>query len=266
MRAKVASVHFHHLKAEYPTFGGYYEIPAVPLNGEPFILELSEKIELSQGPYETSQQKGKREQRRTLITPDTIATELVRVWTQNRIGCNHLVHPGVWQVRERIPVLDGNGVQILDIENRGVFQDATPEQIESMFAEDLAAARSADAGYANYLIGEGNSKASDPRGNLIPFISAVARAAAKTYRPEVTWLREGAGLEMKTCPYCTQPCPATAIKCPRCLEVVDMEAFATLEARKAEYLRIAKEKNTRAQREAIQAPRPQVQTELQPVG
>lgn len=258
MSAKIASIHFHPLKADRGVYGGYYSIDAVPVGGDPIVIMIEDKIQYWQGPYAMSGVEGRRSQHSTRIAAEDIAADIVREWTENGVGKSQDSHPGVWVVREKRPVLNPDGTWVMGLDKHAVFEPATFEECQQMFKEDLAKARACDANYASYLIQDANAIASDPRGNRIPFIQPVARAAAKAYRPDVMWLREGAALQMKICPYCTKPVAESAIKCPSCSEIIDFEAYGRMEARKNESVRKAKEDLTKERNAAERAAAQQV--------
>lgn len=224
-RTLIASVHFYPLKAERPSYGGYYNIPAVALGDDPVIYEITDMVEIQQEPVEG---QNRRVTKRHLIDGHTIARDLVQSWTGNRLGCGPDSRPGVFIVRDRLPKLNPDGTNIVDLEGKAVFEDPGDERKQAMFREDLAAARACDANYARYLINDGSAQAMDPR--KVQFISALARAAARAYQPSVDWLREGAQLQMKVCQYCSTPILNSIVKCPKCSEVVDITRYAHMQA------------------------------------
>lgn len=242
MTAKIASIFFAPVRAERP-FGGPYEIPAVPVGAEPVILNVTDRIQFEEGPYQLGN-NGRRAKRRYLVYGETIARDLVHEWTANGVGMNPQCRPGIWVVRERLPVLNDDGTPVLDAEGIGTWRAATDEERDAMWIEDLNAARAADRSYAHMLFIQANAMADDPR--LIPFIAPNARIAAKQYGLTAEWLREDAALAVKSCPYCTKVIPSKAIKCPRCTEIVDVEGYAILESQKAQALRLAKQEAARS--------------------
>lgn len=237
MQARIASIFFAPVKAER-IYGGVYELPAVRLGALPEFLQITDKIQVEQGPYQLGS-NGKRSRRQHLVRADTIAHDVVNEWTQNGVGMTPQCHPGIWVVRERVPLVDLNGSLQLDADGIALWREAEDIEKEAMWVQDLAAARAADQSYANMLFMQGNAMADDPR--LIPFIAANARLGARQYGLDAEWLRDGAALNVKTCAYCTKVIPAAAIKCPKCTEIVDVEGYAVLEAAKQVALKAAKE-------------------------
>lgn len=242
MTTKIASIYFAPVKAQR-MFGGPYELPAVPVGAQPAILSVSDRIQYEDGPYNLSN-NGKRSKRRYLVFGQDIANDLVNEWTAHGVGMTPQCRPGIWVVRERLPLLNEDGSPQFDADGVPTWRDATDEEREAMWAEDLAAARLADRAYANMLFVQANAMAEDPR--LIPFIANNARVAARQYGLTAEWLKEDAALAVKTCQYCTKVIPARAIKCPKCTEIVDVEGYARLEAEKALALKIAKQEAARA--------------------
>jgi hypothetical protein len=233
MKARVASVYFAPVRAER-MFGGPYEIPGVPLGGEPAFLVIEDRMQVEQGPYQLGT-NGKRSRRRYLVLGESIARDVVAEWSQNGVGMTPQCRPGIWVVREQLPLINEDGTPQVDADGIPQWRPATEIEKESMWAEDLAAARAADRAYANMLFMQANAMAEDPR--LIPFIAPHARLAAKHYGLEAEWMKQDAALHVKTCPYCTKVIPAKAIKCPKCTEIVDLEAYAEQEAKRKDYLR-----------------------------
>ena len=232
MTAKVASIYFSPVRAER-AYGGTYQLPAVPLGADPAILVIEDRVQVEQGPYQLGS-NGKRSRHRYIVRADTIAHCIVAEWTQNGVGMTPQCRPGIWVVRERLPLLKPDGSPELDADGVPLWRAATEEEQAAMWVEDLAAAREADRAYANMLFIQASAMADDPR--LIPFIAANARVGAKHYGLQAEWLQENAAIHVKTCQYCTKVIPAGAIKCPKCAEVVDVPAYAELEARKKAYL------------------------------
>lgn len=236
---KIASIFFAPVIAERATFGhGPYSIAAVPLGAAPAMLTVTDKLQIEEGPYRYGQ-RGKREKRQYLITGEAIAHDLVGEWTLNGVGMNPQCHPGIWVVRDRFPITDENGVAQMDGENRALWRPATPEEQAAMWAEDLVNARGADRTYALDLFAKANAMAEDAR--QIPFIAPNAKLAARQYGLDADWLREGASLDVKSCPMCTKMIAKRAIVCPQCHEVVDLYAYAAREVVKQAAVKSARQ-------------------------
>lgn len=236
---KVASTFFAPVRADRSAFGhGPYEIPAVPLGGSPVVITITDKIQREEGTYQYGS-RGKREKKQYLITGEAIAQDIVGEWTQNGVGMNPQCHPGIWVVRDRFPITDEHGVSLLDAENRALWRPATPEEQAAMWTEDLANNKAADRTYALDLFAKANAMAEDPR--MIPYIAPNAKLAAKQYGLDADWLREGASLDVKSCPLCTKMIAQRAIVCPHCREVVDLDAHAQREVAKQAAVKSARQ-------------------------
>jgi hypothetical protein len=236
--SKIASIYFAPVRAER-IFGGPYEMPAVPLGADPVILEITDRIQIEQGPYTLSSDNSKRSRRRHIVTSEAIARDLVNEWAYSGVGMTPQCRPGIWVVREQVPLFHQDGTQQTDADGLALWEPAGVVDRTNMFEEDLEAARAADRAYANALFIRGNGMAEDPR--LIPFIPLNSRRAAKHYGLDAEWLKEDAALNVKPCPYCTKIIPGKAIKCPKCAEIVDVEAYVRLEIEKQAALKLAKE-------------------------
>lgn len=235
--ALVASIYFAPVKAER-IYGGPYELPAVPLGSEPALLTIEDKVQVEEGPYQLGH-GGRRAKNRHLVTGESIARDIVSEWTQNGLGMTPQCRPGIWVVRDRIPLVASDGTVATDADGLASWRPATEDEKLSMWMEDLQMARMADRAYADLLFLNANATAQDPR--LIPFIPRNARLAARHYGLNAEWLRENAALNVRPCPYCTQIISASAIKCPKCSEVVNVEQYVALEAQKAVALKAAKD-------------------------
>jgi hypothetical protein len=237
MTSQVASVYFAPVRAER-IYGGPYQLPAVPLGADPVTLSITDRVQIEQGPYQLGS-NGKRSRRQHLVLGQVIARCVVNEWASNGVGMTPQCRPGIWAVREQLPLLNADGTPQLDADGVALWRAADPAEKNAMWEEDLVAARAADRAYANMLFIQASGMAEDPR--LIPFIAANARVAAKHYGLDAEWLKEDAALHVKPCPYCTKVIPAKAIKCPKCTEIVDVEGYALLEAQKQTALKLAKE-------------------------
>lgn len=246
MTAKIASVYFAPVKAER-IFGGVYQIPAVGPGKEPLILTITDRVQVEQGPYSLGSVAGRRSVRRQLIPGEAIARDLVREWTEMGLGMTPQCRPGIWMVREQVALMREDGTIETDADGLPLWRLAMDEERELMWEQDLQMARMVDRAYADYLFMQANALAEDAR--LIPFVSEVAKTGARAYGLEAEWLKANAALNVKTCSYCTKVIPGAAIKCPHCQEIVDVEAYARLEATKKQALKVASEAAARLQKE-----------------
>ncbi len=214
--ARVATIHFSPVKAERARYGGYYALPSRPLNAEPLVLEISDMVEREKGPYNHGSQQP--DIYNDILAYD-IAVDIVSEWSKNGVGMNPLCHPGVWVVRDRLPVMEfdknGREVAVLDARQRQIFRSATPEEAKAMWDEDTLANRRADRAYAEWCYREGNAIAADLR--RVQFIPEVYKLAARQYGMKAEhWTPEGAALESMACESCTKVVAKQTIYCPWC--------------------------------------------------
>jgi len=253
MTTKIASIYYAAVRAERP-YGGPYEIPAVERGAPPVIVEIKDCIQVEQGPYSLGT-NGRRARYVFQITGESIARDLVSQWTMSGLGMNPQCRPGIWVVRERLPLMNEDGTPQTDADQRALWRDATPEELDAMWEEDLAAAQQANYAYAQMHFTRANAVANEDQ-RLIPFIPEVARLGARFYGFDADWLHENSAVNVRSCPYCTKIISAKAVKCPHCNEVVNLEEYARLEVQRTALLASAKkEAQQRAQmeREQLQA-------------
>lgn len=231
MKVRVASVHFARLFADRSTYGAKFSFPAVPLNGDPEIIEIDTHRQTERGGFETSNNRKQRSVHRYIIEAINIARDIVNQWANNGLGMTEGQRPGVWVVRDFIPEIGPEGVQLVDADGKGIFRQATAQEQKAMFAEDLAANRKADVEYARWCVMEGNRIAQDVR--QIQFIPERYKMAAVYLGMDTAWIKPTtATLEMKTCQYCTTVIPTRAVVCPKCQQIVDFEEFGSMEAKR----------------------------------
>lgn len=232
MTKKLASTYFAEVKADRDIYGGYYSIPAVPKGAAPAILIVEDKVQSWQ-----MSEMFKRQVRRDLIAGEEIADDILKQWTENAVGMTTACHPGIWIVRDSIAITKADGSQELDQMGRPTFRSATAEEKAAMWDEDLAAAKTADANWAEYLIQKGDMMADDPR--QVQFIPQLCKLAARHYGRDREWLHALKDSDVKTCQYCTKMVSSAAVKCPFCQEVIDFVKYAELERKKQAVLKSA---------------------------
>lgn len=250
MTAKIASLYFAPVYAERPLFTMKpYQMPAVPLGEKPAILEVKDQEQKWTGPYSLGQ-GGKRLQQRQTIPGETIAADLVNAWTVGGVSMNPQCHPGIWLVRERVPLVHGEkansadpepGTPQLDADNKQLFREATSEEAAAFWAEDMAAAREADQAYARTLYDEAEVMANDPKGSRERFIQQPAKLGVRQYGFDADWA-SGKPAEPKTCEFCTKRIPKKAIVCPFCREIVDATAYGMAQVRRDREIKDAAKK------------------------
>jgi len=240
--ARVCSIAFCEAKAERSIYGGYYYMPPVPLGDKPYILDVADKVQRDEGPVSTGPGDGKRQQLRYHVDCYHIALDIVSQMTQHGLGMTPAAHPGIWIIRDRLPLVTaddkGNTTPVFDGFNQQMFRPATTEEMQAMWDEDLIAARKADRAYAEWCYIDGNRIAADVRN--IQFIPRNYKLAARQYGLEADWLKEGAALEVKPCVYCTKIISKRAIVCPHCQQVNDNERYAAMQVSRDNAVREAK--------------------------
>lgn len=254
--ARIASVHFAPVVAKRNYRGNHYKIPACPLNAEPIIIEVRDLIQRDWGSMLAG--TNKRQEHRWPVLGEEIANCVVGEWTGTTSvgpGMNPECHPGIWVVRDRLPVtqtqqtgiVDGEATyeerMILDAENKTSFREASAQEARAMWAEDLEKARYSDRKYAEWCWRQGNHiveiwrRGGEPVPREMP---EVYKLAAKQYGLEADWLKEAAASDSRKCPHCGTLGSKHTFICAACTQPVDLEKWATFQAQKDAALRDAK--------------------------
>lgn len=239
---KVASIHFAPVKTTR-NYGKSFAIPVVPLGSEPFILELDDFMQYDEGPYQFGS-GGRRQKTRYVVTAEEQAADIVREWTESGRGMSAACRPGIWTVRDRLPLtyIDDKGVEVykLDPENKQIFRKATAEEFALMWAEDLIFNREADRAYAEWCWNDGNDIAGRTKaGNGYMTTPPVYKLGAKQYGLEAEWLKSAAASDSKICPNCGKPTSKLTFVCAFCQQPTDIERWAEYTAKKDAALRDA---------------------------
>lgn len=249
---RVASVHFAPLTKDR-VFAGTYQIDACPLGADPKIIKVEGVIQRDWGSILPG--TSKRQENRWVVTSLEIARDIVGEWsgvTQIGMGMNPGSHPGVWVVRDRVPVTetkqrDADGQRlsyedlVKDAMGQMVLRDATPAEFEAMWAEDVAHNREADRRYAEWCWNDGNRISNDNKYNqLIPL---NYRRAASHYGLDASWLKQAAAIDSKACPSCGHLGSKHTFVCSACAQPTDMLRWAAFQAEKDVALRDAKAGN-----------------------
>ncbi len=224
MVKQIASIHFETKTARRDSYAGVFTLPAVPKGASPAVISIPDHIQREQGTWTEGRQL-----RRSTVRGGEIASDVWAEWTERAIGMTPDRHPGIWIVRDVMPNLI-DGKPEISAEHEAVVRLATEAERIQMWDEDLKAARVADANWAEYLIERGDTLARKVEERIL--ITPTMRAAAIHYGRERDWLHALKDTDIQVCPYCSGSIPSTAIKCPKCQEVVNVEAYAALEARK----------------------------------
>lgn len=239
---QIASIYFSTVKASRPLYGGYYEIPAVPKEesdrkkavlpagvslgpGGTFLLNIDQKIQRSQEPGPDGKRKVVQQY---LVTDREISTDILREWTRETVGMTPDCGPGMWIVRDEVPLLNDDGTPQFDQDRRALWRQATDEEKKEMWAEDFAKAKERDANWAQYLINDGDRLAEDPKMRVL--IGPLNKQACRAYGRDREWLEELKDGDTKVCDFCTKRIAVNAIKCPHCQEIVDPRRYAQKQA------------------------------------
>lgn len=243
---RIASVHFAPLTPQTRPFcNNPYTLPACPLGAEPAILEIEGVIQRDWGSILPG--TSKRQEHRWSVLADEIARDLVGWWsgvTTVGRGMNMESHPGVWVVRDRVPVTQGGTAGashddlVRDAQGQIRFRPATPEEFKTMWAEDAAENRRADQKYAEWCWSDGNKISNGDKNNQL--IPPNYRLAAKHYGLDASWLREAAAMDSQTCPSCGKLVSKHTFVCAYCQQPTDLVKWATWQAAKDAALRDAK--------------------------
>lgn len=254
MTSRVASIYFMGLSARRPLFGGVFDAAPVLKGEKPFILSIADHIQPEKMPHILG---GGYIPRR--IAGDEIARDIVREWSAEGLGMNVACGPGVWVVRDAIPIVNENGIQILDADGTAQFRPATDEEKEQMWAEDVAAQTMRQENWGAYLKQQGDMLDADPEKKRAILITPTMRAAAAYYGYAVDWmdrkLREG---DRMACRWCTKIIPSNALVCPECSRVVDARRAALAE----EIDKLTARAALKAQQQQPQQPQEQPATAL----
>lgn len=228
MSVMIASVHFAPLTARRNYRSTPYTIDGIAKEGDPAnVLLIKDTREVEWGAYDGNVA---RKLNRYTVTALEIASDIISQWTQWGLWMSPDSHPGVWLVREELPVFGEDGKQIIDEDQKPVTRRATDEERAAMWAEDEARERLATSVYADRLIARADEIADDPKANAGNPISTLMRDAAVFRGADRGWLHKRPGMAQKTCNFCGGTILADVIKCIHCSEVVDPVRYAQAKA------------------------------------
>lgn len=226
MTAKIASIYYLPLEALREKYTSVpFKLPAVPKNGSPEILVVNDYVQMEKQPYILGGGH-----KPVTIKGEEIAACLVKEWSENGLGQSPDCGPGIWIVRETVPVIDDLGNYVVDAAKKPQFRAATDEEKAAMFEEDHLKAIERQEKWGDYLIQEGNILASDPEGRKIRLISPAMKESAKYFGREVPWTSTLKAGDRKTCPFCAKSISPVAAVCEFCNNVVDKARYDTLKA------------------------------------
>lgn len=221
MQKYVASIFFDDTRVDRAIYGGQFVLPAVPRGAPPYILEIRDHIQMEDLPFISG---GGRVPR--VIAGEHIAADVVEHVAMLGRGMSVECGPGVWVVRDQVPLLDQDGAWIIDANNKPETRPATEAEKQAMFAEDHAFALRRQDSYCQLLIGQGDAYAVNPKETIL--ITPRMKKACIHAQRERDWLTDLKDGDVRLCPYCMKSIDSRAIKCPNCSEVVDVAKHAAL--------------------------------------
>lgn len=249
MLTRIASIHFAPVSADRSIYGGFYKIPAVTLNAEPAICEIEDKAQHDEGPYMLGEGGTQRVKLQYAVWGEVIAECLINEWTRSGLGMRDGCRPGIWIVRDKIALMrevaleSGDKVKVpqVDVLGHQKYRPAAEMEQEVMWREDLERARNEDKAYAEFCFIQGNAMAAQFDGKLIPYMPKNYKFAAQQYGFEASWALKDSTKHMQACPMCSTTVMQGVIVCHKCLNVIDIPAYARFEARKKAAMLLAEQ-------------------------
>lgn len=217
-------------RAERSLYGGVFKVPAVPKGAAPVLIPVADHVQMEKLPHIMG---GGNMPRR--ILGESIAADVVREWAHSGMGMNTACGPGIWVVRDVMPLVNPDGTLVLDVEKHAQFRPATDEEKARMWAEDMVEQTSRQEAWGAYLKEQGDILDADPDRKKGILISPTMRAGAAYYGYSAPWLentRKRVG-DMKTCQFCSRDIPSSTVKCHLCNEVVDRKRYEELKKQPA---------------------------------
>jgi hypothetical protein len=225
MTKTISSIYFIPCHAERHKYAGIFDVPAVPKGEKPFLLTVTDHVEMEQQPHIVGGHQIPRQ-----ILGEEIAACVVKEWAENGLGMSPECGPGIWVVRDTIPLTNELGVlQIDPLTGRARNRMATDAERAAMWAEDLAFNIARQERWGEYLIGQGDILDADPNKKMAILISPAMRAAAQYYGRAVKWLdRKIKHDDRRQCPFCLESIATATVICTHCKQVVDQKRYAEL--------------------------------------
>jgi hypothetical protein len=239
MTKTLCSIYFSKLEpVERPLYQGKFSLPVVKRGESPAFLTIKDHYQVENLPYFAGTgNNGKPIQTRTTITGEQIAADCLAHWTAHHPEMSPQCGPGIWMVRDLIPIMGDNGVQLKD-ENGPVTRPATPDEKAQLFAEDLAAAQMRQDAWAEKAVTAGDIASDNPK--AIAWIAQFCKDSVDYLGMERDWRKGLRAGDVKPCPVCTKSVSARALKCPHCQEIIDTEGHANFLVRQEEATSAAK--------------------------
>jgi hypothetical protein len=225
MTKSIASLYFIPCHAERHKYGGVFDLPAVPKGAKPFLLTVPDHTEMEKQPHIVGGHQIPRS-----ILGEEIASCVVKEWAENGLGMSPECGPGIWVVRDTIPLTNEKGeLQIDPFTGRALNRMATDAEKAEMWEADLAFNIARQERWGEYLIGQGDILDADPNRKMAVLISPAMRAAATYYGRAVKWLdRKIKHDDRRSCPFCMESIPTATVICTHCKQVVDQKRYAEL--------------------------------------
>ena len=159
-----------------------------------------------------------------------IAADLVHEWTETGLQMNGEQHPGIWVVRDRMPIIDEKtGLVMVDDEGRAQMRDATQEERAAMWAEDLERNRIAQSQYAHAIWNFWNGKV-EATPAVVTAVPKTVKDAARYYGFTSEWFKDPTLAQNLPCPHCTRLISPASVVCEHCTRVVNIAKYAQHEA------------------------------------
>lgn len=232
MTKKIASIYYYKsARITRDAYNGVFELQVVPKGAPPFILEVRDHYQMVESTFGAPKGiDGRPRRTRETITGEAIAADLISHWTSGQHlgpvlgGSNPQCRPGIWIVRDTVPLCGEDGQPIVNADGAQEFRAATKEECDQMFKEDLRENEAVQRTWGQKQIDLGQGMSDDPK--KIPWIPEFCRIAAVYYGHNPFWLSRPADADVKQCPVCSKSISVRALKCPFCTEVVDPKAYA----------------------------------------
>lgn len=216
MTKQIATIHFQGRKLERPLYGGYFEIPAVPKGAPPFLYTINDHIQLVEIPLTTKR-------RPETIFAQHIAFDCVHHWAYTAMGNSTDCGPGIWIVRDVIPITAEGGLPVMGADGLPQVRPATDEERLAMWSEDLQRAIQRQERWGEWLINKGDEWDVNPKQRV--YISDEMKLACEYYDRPRPWTGKVTMGDRKICQFCGTTFMAGVFKCPNCKEVVDLTAY-----------------------------------------
>lgn len=226
MTKTVAFMYYEARNLTRSLYGGNFHAPAVAKGEKPFLLEVRDHVQPEKQPHIV----GGRIVPRT-ITGEEIALDIIQHWTAGVLGMTGDVRPGIWVVRDTIPMLDDNGTPLRDVYGIVQTRPATEAEKAAMWAEDLAENTGCQARWGDYNILQGDVYHGDSNTKMRLLINPTMKASARYYGREREWLDEVKDDDVRTCVFCGKSTDTRFPVCQNCDRVIDKAKFDALNAK-----------------------------------